>query len=148
VTNFQELLNRIVTTFPSRHAFAKAIGINASRLSRALNSGDFPFNVTNCLRLAQLSGESASEILRAAGKADVATLIESQYGQNRTALLSDDERDLLDRWRRLSPEARAGLAAVLTAATGPPAAATKRGGGPVPSQTFRDGRHGKRRAAK
>src|SRR4051812_1758742 len=96
VSEFSELLTRVVAAFPNRSAFAKAIGLNASRLSRALNTGDFPFNVTNCLRLAQVSGEPPSKVLRAAGKGDVADLIETLYGRDRNALLSPEERELLD----------------------------------------------------
>jgi hypothetical protein len=106
---FKALLNKIAIRFPSRQAFANAIGMNGSRLSRALNTGDFPFNVTNCLRLAKLSGESPAEILRAAGKADVADLIESLYGKDRTRLLSLGERELLDEWEGLTPPARDAL---------------------------------------
>jgi hypothetical protein len=113
VSQFSELLNRAVATFPNRSAFAKAMGLNASRLSRALNTGDFPFNVANCLRLAQVSGESPSVVLRAAGKGDIADLIEALYGRDRNELLSAEERALLDQWRRLDPNARAGLHALL-----------------------------------
>src|SRR5579885_1214122 len=82
VSDFKTLLNRIAAGFPSHRALATALGVTPSRLSRAMTGtgGEFPFNVTNCLRLAQLSGESASEILRAAGKKDVADLIEALYG--------------------------------------------------------------------
>ena len=105
--DFKTLLNRVADGFETREAFAKALGINSSRLSRALNTGDFPFNVTNCLRLAKVSGESATEILRAAGKADVAALIEELYGKQST--LSADERQTVAFIRALPREAREGL---------------------------------------
>jgi hypothetical protein len=98
---FKALLARTAKRFPSRQALARALGINGSRLSRAINTGDFPFNVKNCLKLAQVSGESPSMILRTAGKDDVATLIESLYGDQQTAdvrrllTLDDDERDII-----------------------------------------------------
>jgi hypothetical protein len=110
---FKELLNRIVDKFPSRLAFAREIGMTSSRLSRALNEGDFPFNVANCLRLAKISGESATDILRAAGKEDVADLIESLYGKDRTRLLTAPERELLDDFESLTPRARESLKILL-----------------------------------
>jgi hypothetical protein len=119
VSDFTDLLERAVAKFPSRQAFAKAIGLNASRLSRAMNTGDFPFNITNCLRLAQVAGESPSLVLRTAGKGDVADLIESLYGHDRTELLEPAERELLDHWRRLPTHAREGLLSVLAAAVAP-----------------------------
>src|ERR1051326_4636029 len=103
---FKELLSRVVDKFPTRLAFAKAIGMTSSRLSRALNTGDFPFNVANCLRLAKISGESPTEILRAAGKKDVADLIESLYGKDRTRLLTTSEKELLDMWNAMTPRAQ------------------------------------------
>lgn len=104
VEKFKDLLGRIVSRFPSQEAFAKAMGMNSSRLSRAIKKADFPFNVENCLRLAKVSGESASEILRAADKADVAALIESLYGKDRSRLLSTAERELLDRVANMTDE--------------------------------------------
>jgi hypothetical protein len=98
LNNFKELLNRIAETFPSRQALARAIGINASRLSRALNGSDkFPFNATNCLRLAKLSGEPASAVLRAAGKGEIADLIESLYGPEKP-VTDTAVQDLLTHW--------------------------------------------------
>jgi len=107
--DFTELLNKAVSRFPSKKAFAEAMDIDASRLSRALKANDFPFNVTNCLRLARVSGESPSAVLRAAGKADVAEMIESLYGKDRTQLLTAAERELLDEWSKLTPRGRDSL---------------------------------------
>lgn len=106
---FKELLKRIADRFPSKKAFAEAMDIDPSRLTRALNTGDFPFNVVNCLRLAKISGESPAEILRTAGKADVAELIESLYGKDRTRLLTAEERELLDTWKGFTPDTRQAL---------------------------------------
>ena len=103
---FKILLNRIVGGYPSRAALAKALEITPSRLSRALNTGDFPFNIKNCLRLALVTGESPTTILRAANKAAIAELIESLYGQDRTTLLSAAERNLLELWNNLTPPQR------------------------------------------
>lgn len=117
--NFKALLNRLSSGFASRDAFAKALGINSSRLSRAMNTGDFPFNVSNCLRLAKISGESPTAILRAAGKGDVADLIEALYGKDRTRLLTPSERELLDAWHRMSPRAQEALQSIIDDLAGP-----------------------------
>lgn len=110
---FKDLLDRIARRFPSKKAFADAMDIDPSRLTRAINAGDFPFNVENCLRLARLSGESPSEILRAAGKGNVADLIELLYGKDRTRLLTPAERELLDAWATMSPRARDALQLII-----------------------------------
>jgi plasmid maintenance system antidote protein VapI len=110
---FKALLNRIADGYPSRAALAKALHVTPSRLSRALNTGDFPLNVANCLRLAKVSGESATQILRAAGKSDIAELIESLYGADRTRLLTATERELLDDFEKLTPRAREALHTLL-----------------------------------
>jgi hypothetical protein len=102
--SFKDLLNRIAEKFETQKAMAEALDIDASRLTRALKKGDFPFNVENCLRLAKLSGESPSAILRAADKAEIADLIESLYGRDRTRLLTPAEREVLDRFATLPPE--------------------------------------------
>jgi hypothetical protein len=69
---FQELLAEVAKTYSSQKEFAEALGIDPSRLSKAINVGEFAFNPENCLRLAKLSGKPPSAILRAAGKADIA----------------------------------------------------------------------------
>ena len=98
MNDFTELLNRVAKDFPSRHALAKALKINASRLSRALNGTDpHPFNIENCLGLAKVSGVSASEVLRAANKGKVAELIESLYGPEKN-VTDPAVQDLLSTW--------------------------------------------------
>jgi hypothetical protein len=72
---FKALLKRLQRKhhYPSVQAFAEALGIrDASRLSRGK-----PFDVYWCLRLAQVTGEPPSVVLRAANKGAIATLIEA-----------------------------------------------------------------------
>lgn len=101
VADFRDLLNRILGTFKTQKAMADALKIDPSHLSKAINTGEFPFNVENCLRLAQISGEPPSDILRAANKGEVADLIESLYGPQKRvtdpALLG-----LIANWQRFS----------------------------------------------
>jgi transcriptional regulator with XRE-family HTH domain len=72
-------------TFAGRQAsMAAAVGLTQSHLSRALRDGK-NFGVENCLRLALETGRSAGDILRAAGKLEVADLLEQLYGPPRKA---------------------------------------------------------------
>lgn len=114
--SFAELLNGFVRRFGSQTALGKAIDISASRLSRVM-AGQHSLEVVNCLRLAEVTGESPSVVLRAAGKGDVADLIERMYGAARPALapsLSPAQRDLIDDWQALPADVR-GYFAVLIA---------------------------------
>jgi len=105
VDDFKGLLNRIAGTFKTQKELADALDIDPSRLSRAINAGDFPFNVENCLRLAKLSGEPPSAVLRAAGKADIAELIESLYGPEKT-VTDPVVVSLIENWDQLTSEKR------------------------------------------
>jgi hypothetical protein len=108
VPSFAELLHRLADRFESKTAFAKALGISPSRLSRAL-AGDFPLNVANCLRLALLTGESPMVILRAAGKDDVAELLEKLYPGGKSLPITPAQRELLFQWEEVPPRARTAL---------------------------------------
>jgi len=108
---FRELLTSLVRRFGSRDALGKKIGMSGSRVGRAID-GQYAFNITNCLKLAEASGESPSMVLSAAGKHDVATLIERLYGRGRPGV-SSTERELLDEWDRLTPSERDGLRVIL-----------------------------------
>jgi transcriptional regulator with XRE-family HTH domain len=101
--SFTELLRQIVQGAQSQVEVARAIGITPQRFSRALNKGDFPLSVENCLRLSRASGVPASRILRSAGKQDVATLLEELYGEPSTSI---EERAHLRDWRALPAGAR------------------------------------------
>lgn len=62
---------------------ARAIGMTESGFSRAVKAGTF--EVENCLRLADETGESAATILKMAGKPQVNDLIEKLYGRAKDA---------------------------------------------------------------
>jgi hypothetical protein len=103
---FKSLLKRLQKKhYPSVRAMAHALGIeDASRISRGQ-----PFNVFWCLRLAQVTGENPTVILRAADKGDVAMLIESLYGSSQP-LLTPEEQMLLEAFHALPrPESRQAL---------------------------------------
>lgn len=101
---FKELLTLLVRRFGSRDALGKKIGMSGSRVGRAID-GQYSFNIENCLKLADATGESPSVVLRAAGKQEVADLIERLYGKSRPGL-GANERELLDEWDALTPRAR------------------------------------------
>jgi hypothetical protein len=88
----------------STRAMAHALDIDPSRISRGT-----PFDVHGCLRLAQLTGENPSVVLRAANKGHIATLIEALYGAGKT-LLTPDEHAILEAFNALPrPESRRAL---------------------------------------
>jgi hypothetical protein len=111
---FKSLLKRLQKKhFPSVTAFAQALGIDASRMSRGK-----PFNIYWCLRLAQVTGENPSVILRAANKGEIATLIENLYGSGKV-LLTPEQQMLLDALDSLQdPRARQALIVIAQQAAG------------------------------
>jgi hypothetical protein len=111
-SEFQSLLIHAATQFPSQHAMADAIGISPARLNRAIHQGDYAFNVANCLRLALVTSITPSTILRAAGKGEIADLIERLYGSVDPAL-TRPERDHLRQWRALEPDRQAAIAVLM-----------------------------------
>lgn len=146
VSEFPELLERAAAKFPSKQAFAKALGITPSRFSRLLQ-GQFSLEVVNCLRLAKIAGERPSTVLRAAGKNDVADLIEELYGAEGNPL-TPAQRELIEVWEGIPAEMQPHFAVLLRHArdvadadaplgrnTAPPAARRRRLAG-----------HGKRKA--
>jgi hypothetical protein len=96
--------------FETSQKLATAIGMTLSAFSRGVTKGTL--NVENLLRLATVAEESPSAVLELAGKKDVAQLIESLYGSPRSAI-SPAERDLLERWSRLPPDAKENLKGII-----------------------------------
>jgi hypothetical protein len=119
---FAVLLKRLVArhrhTYPTHRSLAEALDIDPSHLSRAMSKHGQPFDVKGCLRLAQLLGEPAGEILRAAGKEEIAKLIEGLYGPVRVTL-SPEQRRLLTAYGLIrEPAARQSLIVLAQAAGG------------------------------
>lgn len=103
VVSFQELLASYVVKFGSQTALGRAIHMSPSRINKVLKGRD-TFDVANCLRLADATGESPSAILRIAGKADVADLIERMYGKARPPVeptLTPAQKELLTTWEEI-----------------------------------------------
>jgi hypothetical protein len=77
---FAHLLQRLATKFASQSAFAAAIGVDRSRLSRAINGDPVMFDVLRCFHLARATGEDIYVVLRAAGKSELADIMEELVG--------------------------------------------------------------------
>ncbi len=113
-TPFRQLLKRLQKKhrYPSVRAFAQALGIaDASRLSRGS-----PFDVKGCLRLALVTGEPPSVVLRAAGKADIAAMIEQLYGTSPPQLTAEQQQLLQALDAITDPATRAALIQMARAA--------------------------------
>jgi transcriptional regulator with XRE-family HTH domain len=96
------LIEDAVAKYGSQSAAADAIGLSRTRINRILSDAGAPgesFEVGNCLRLARALGQSASEVLRAACKADDANLIEEMYGPDHDIVLTPDERRVVTAMR-------------------------------------------------
>ena len=137
-TAFKTLLKRLQRKhYPSVRAFADALGIkDASRLSRGQ-----PFDVYWCLRLAQVTGEHPSVVLRAAQKGAIATLIEALYGSGRPRYTPDQQAllEALDAIR--DPTVRKALITIARNAAGLAGGeqgGTEDGGPLMPPQTNKD----------
>jgi len=115
--SFAALLMRLSLKYPTRKAFARAVGVNPTRLSRAINGDPVMFNVLHCLRLARVTGEPPGVVLRAAGKHEIADLLDELYAtQHEVARLLD----------ACAPEIRAAALGLLRGASGRAAYAGKR----------------------
>jgi plasmid maintenance system antidote protein VapI len=101
---FVQLLKNEVTRLGSQRAVARGIGLTESRFGRVL-SGEHSLSVESCLRFSQLTGESPSRVLRAAGKASVADLIEELYVVDGERV-SQSENAMLGRFRNLTAKAQ------------------------------------------
>lgn len=110
MTDFPKYLREIAESFPSKAALAEAIGIQPSRLSHALKgTGSYTFNVENCLRLAKAANRPAGEVLRAAGKADVAELLEFLFPDAAAPPITAEQRRVIEDFESLTEQERSAL---------------------------------------
>jgi transcriptional regulator with XRE-family HTH domain len=114
------LADILATTGDTQQDFARAIGVTPATISRWLNAArrhPGP-GVEVCLRIAALTRTSGSRVLHAAGKGDIAALIEQLYGgpalvRTTEPALSSAERRGLARLRALDPQTRRAFLLVL-----------------------------------
>jgi hypothetical protein len=76
---FVRLLRRGLVKVGTQKALGKALGLSKQRISSALAGRGYPFGVLNCLKLARLIGERDWLVLRAAGKPEIADMLEQAY---------------------------------------------------------------------
>ena len=89
----------------SANDFAKALGVRASHLSRAMRTRNAqPFDVLGCLRLAEVTGTDPILVLRAAGKDRIADKLIRLGLPLRKEGLSPAARELLDVLNYLTTE--------------------------------------------
>ena len=113
----------IRSRFRTATSLARLVGMELSPFNRGVRAGTL--NVTNLLKLAQVAEAHPSDVLRLAGKADEAALIEELYGNGREAL-TPSQRELVETWDAIPDDARAHWAVLLQRARqqssgGPPA---------------------------
>lgn len=98
---FRSFIQRWITEYGTAGKLADAIGLTLSAFSRGVRN-EGTLGVESCLRLAEETGESPGHVLRLAGKAEVADLLERLYGRRQSLLrLGRQERELLDVWSSL-----------------------------------------------
>lgn len=107
--NLNDLLTEAIERFGNQQAVGEQVGVDRTRISRAMR-GEHSLEVVNCLRLAKALDRNPGQVLRAAGKADVAELLEGFYAQ---PTISQAERELLKRWAGLTEASRRSLLAVM-----------------------------------
>jgi hypothetical protein len=106
----EALVTRLVRRFGSRKRLAKAVGISLTALSRGVKHRTY--NLETCLKIATTTGESLDYVLRCAGKADTADLIDLLYGGAARARLEADKK-FLEQWHCLSQEHKTALQTLL-----------------------------------
>lgn len=104
-SDFQEFLELAGRKVGSKKALAKALGIRPQSVSRFL-SGEYAPSIENCFLLADLTGESIIDVLRLAGKTEIAAGLVKHFGERKRDNVTPRERELLALWDKLSHGAR------------------------------------------
>lgn len=92
--------------FGTATALAAKLEMQLSPFTRGVALGKL--NLVNLLKLAQAADEHPSIVLRLAGKAREAELLEAVYGAAHEVITAS-EREVLTHWRQVTPRAREGL---------------------------------------
>src|SRR5262245_4151921 len=80
---FRQIVEEAKTKVGGRQTLAIALNVTPARITRVCRGDDYTLNIENCLRLAAITARHPSEVLIAAGKEEIAKLIESLYGEGR-----------------------------------------------------------------
>jgi hypothetical protein len=98
---FREWIQALIADrFGTPTALANALDMHLTVFSRGVATGTF--SMVNLLKLAKVADEHPSKVLRLAGKSDEADLIEALYGTSEE-FISPSQRELLAKWKKLSP---------------------------------------------
>lgn len=120
-TEFQRLLDTAERQCGQKQLAAQAIGITPSRYSKLYGGEDYSLSVENCLRLAKVTRRPPAEVLRAAGKVEIATLLDELYGAPSAAtMLPPDVQALASLIERMTEAQRQAIAPAMLAILGEP----------------------------
>lgn len=121
---FQQWIEGLIADrFGTATALAKAMGLQLTPFQRGAAGGTF--NVINLLKLAKVADEHPSKVLRMAGKAEAADLIEELYGDGGD--LSPSERAHLKEWQAVTESQRRALQSAIDEFLGKPVAVPRPG---------------------
>jgi hypothetical protein len=111
-TKLEQFVDRLIDTrWDTSSRLAAAIGMSLSAFSRAIHE-EGCLSVENCLRLALVSGENPSKILRLVGRDDVAEVTDELFGTEATHL-NQRELEHLKLWRKADTTAHDAMDALL-----------------------------------
>jgi hypothetical protein len=79
----RDVLDAAERRLGSKKKVAETIGITPSRYSKLYGGNDYSLSVLNCLTLAKATERGPSAVLRAAGKDEIAALLDELYGPER-----------------------------------------------------------------
>lgn len=108
---FREFIEDLISRHGTAGAIAKACGLTDSAFSRGVKKSG-TLGVESLLHLARWSGTPPGRVLRLAGKRDIADLLEQLYDAQG---IGPREREMVQVWRDLKPEARDAFSVLLRA---------------------------------
>lgn len=102
---FVEYMRGWIEQYGTATKLAGALEMTLSAFLRAIKH-EGTLSIENCVRFAQETGEAPGKVLRLAGKADVAELLERVYGGAPAPALNSHQRELLTLWEQIDHDAR------------------------------------------
>src|SRR4051812_40761780 len=78
--DFARFLENQARQFRTKKAFAEALKVDPTHLSRAMGKNSRPFDIRGLFTLARVTGVDIDTVLRAAGKDEIADAIAEFYG--------------------------------------------------------------------
>lgn len=108
----RKILDAYLEHHDSQEDAALPLGITGSRLGR-IRKGEYAPDVLTCLRLALAASVPPADVLRAAGKSEVADLLDVLYGRTSAAVPNHHARAFLRQREALPPAVRRAFDALL-----------------------------------